>query len=284
MSLPLFVSRNGEIIPADDACIPLRHPALVHAFGVYETVQVAAGVAFHLHDHLNRLASSARQIDLELPAAPEAMAAWVPPLLAANGVEECLLKILAYGPDAGYKPLCFLWPEAMPRYPDRLYTIGADAITVRAERTLPTAKTLCTLANFLARRQAQRAGVHEALLVDRAGCITEGSNSNFFVVREGVLLTAPAASVLSGVTRDITLHLAREADIPVAERALPLAERDTWQEAFITSTSRHIMPLTRLDGRPIGQGQVGPLTRRLMALFAAYFQAVVHARQPDWAR
>ncbi len=281
MSLPLFVSRNGEIISAAEAHLPLRHPALVHAFGVYETVQVAAGVAFYLHDHLSRMAASARQIDLELPATPEAMAAWVPPLLAANGTGDCLLKMLAYGPDGGYEPLCFLWPEAMPHYPDRLYAAGADAITVIAERTLPTAKTLCTLVNFLARRQAQRAGVHEALLVDRNGHVTEGSNSNLFVVRAGVLLTAPAASVLSGVTREITLRLARQAGIPTEERALPLAERETWQEAFITSTSRHIMPLTRLDGQPIGRGEVGPLTRHLIGLFADHFRAVIGAHQPS---
>ncbi|MCC7352307.1 MAG: aminotransferase class IV family protein [Anaerolineae bacterium] len=275
MNLPLFVSCNGELSPVGEAHVPIRHPALLAAFGVYETVQVSQDVPFHLAEHLNRMAFSARQIELELPAEPETIGTWVPPLLAANGAPECLLKFLVYGPGEGYPPLCFLWPEAMPRYPEHYYTGGADAITVAAERTLPTAKTLCTLVNFLARRQARRAGVHEALLLNNAGRVTEGSNSNFFVVREGVLLTAPAASVLSGVTRDLTLRLARQAGIQTGEQELPLAERGTWEEAFITSTSRHIMPLAVLDGKPIGTGRVGPLTRRLMDAFVAHFREEV---------
>lgn len=275
MNLPLFVSRNGELVPAERACVPLRHPALLNAFGVYETVQVSQGVPFHLADHLSRMASSARQIELELPADPEIIGSWVPPLLTANGAPECLLKFLVYGPGEGYSPLCFVWPEVMPHYPERYYIDGADAITVVAERTLPVAKTLCTLVNFLARRRAQRAGVHEALFVDRAGHITEGSNSNFFVVREGILLTAPAATILSGVTRDVTVRLARQIGIQTREQTLPLAERESWEEAFITSTSRHLMPLTMLDGTPIGTGRVGPLTRRLMEAFEAHFRAEV---------
>jgi len=117
--------------------------------------------------------------------------------------------------------------------------------------------------------------VHEALFVDRAGHITEGSNSNFFVVREGALLTAPAATVLSGVTREVTIRLARQIGIQVREQELPLAERKTWEEAFITSTSRHLMPLTMLDGQPVGTGRVGPLTRRLMDAFEVHFRAEV---------
>jgi branched-subunit amino acid aminotransferase/4-amino-4-deoxychorismate lyase len=275
VNLPTFISCNGELIPTADVRVPLSNPALLNAFGVYETVQVSRGVAFHLQDHLGRMDSSARQIELALPAAPEAIAGWVPPLLQAHNVTECLLKFLVYGPGAGHEPLCFIWPEVLPRFPERFYIEGADAITVAAERALPTAKTLSTLVNFLARRRAQGVGVHEALLVDRAGRVTEGSNSNFFAVRDDVLLTAPAATVLSGVTRDLTLRLARQAGIHAEECDLPLAGRAAWQEAFITSTSRHIMPLARLDGEPIGDGLVGPLTRRLMDAFEAYFRAAV---------
>jgi len=112
MNLPLFVSRNGELVPAEGACVPLRQPALLNAFGVYETVQVSQGVPFHLADHLSRMAFSARQIELELPAGPETIGTWVSPLLAANGAPECLLKFLVLGPGEGY-----VYPGQLPGAP-----------------------------------------------------------------------------------------------------------------------------------------------------------------------
>jgi branched-subunit amino acid aminotransferase/4-amino-4-deoxychorismate lyase len=100
--------------------------------------------------------------------------------------------------------------------------------------------------------------------------LTEGSNSNLFVVMEGVVLTPPAQIVLSGVTRDTIIALALANGIPLRESPLPTASLSRWDECFITSTSRHAMPVTVVDGVPVGTGTVGPVTRRLMSLFEAY--------------
>ena len=104
-----------------------------------------------------------------------------------------------------------------------------------------------------------------------AGCLTEGSNSNLFAVVNGRVVTPPHTEVLSGVTRDIVIRLAHENGIELVESELPVAEIGGWQEVFITSTSRHVMPITTIDGQPVGSGNVGPVTQRLHDLFEAYF-------------
>jgi D-alanine transaminase len=97
--------------------------------------------------------------------------------------------------------------------------------------------------------------------------ITEGASSNFFVVQEGRLVTAPEEMVLPGVTRALVLDMARKSSLPSEERRVYLSEQKAWDEAFITSTSRKVLPVTRVDGEPVGEGRVGPLTRRLMEVF-----------------
>jgi len=269
MPTPEYVSLNGEIVRADAARVCVLTPALLHSFGVYESVRVEQGVAFHLEDHLQRLANSAALIELELPASSEVIGSWVQPLLARAGVTHCLLRIVVLGPMPGNGPLCALWPQELPHYPPVLYEQGVELITVEGVRYLPQAKSLNTLLNFLARREASRRGAHEALL-HQGDVVTEGASSNVFVVQEGRLLTAPVEMVLPGVTRALMLRLAQEASIFIAERPPVLSERTMWQEAFITSTSRKVLPVTRLDGQAVGDGRVGPLTRRLMDIFAAY--------------
>ena len=272
-----YVSVNGQLVRADEARVSIFAPALLGSFGIYESIRVEQGVAFHLEDHLQRLANSAALIELTLPAPPEVIGSWVEPLLARNQVTRCLLRIVALGPTPGNGPLCTLWPQEPPHYPPVLYEQGVELITVEGVRYLPQAKSLNTLLNFLARRRARQQGAHEALL-RQGDMVTEGASSNFFVVQEGRLLTLPEELVLPGVTRKLVLRLAQEAGIPTEERRLYLSERAAWEEAFITSTSRKVLPVTRIDGQAVGDGQVGPLTRRLMDIFAAYDRQYLASR------
>jgi len=279
MPLPVYVCRNGDLIPAEEARVSIFNPALYTAFGVYESIQCENGVIFHLDDHLRRLAHSAELLDLPLPASLEAIASWMPPLLQANHSPHCLIRLYVLGPN-GYEPaLAFAWPEMPRSFSRTLYEVGATAIIFHGARALPQAKSLNTLVNFLARRQAQIAGAHEGLLA-HGGHIYEGSSSNLFAVQDGCLLTPPEETILSGVTREIVLRLAAEQDIPVRSQLLPESEISTWDEAFLTSTSRHVMPLVRIDGRPVGSGRVGPITRRLMEAFEAYYRAYLAAHTP----
>jgi branched-chain amino acid aminotransferase len=277
MVLPRWVSRNGTLIEPAEATISIFNPVIYGAFGVYESIQLCSGVIFLLDDHLERLAESAVAIDLELPADLISIGSWTREVVAANRCRDCILRLFALGPSPEDGPQVFIWPEPPRVLPAEIYTEGVGAVTYQGERALPRAKSLNTLVNHMAKSRALRAGEHEGLLVDRHGCVTEGSSSNFFAVQDDTLLTAPPEDVLAGVTQQEVLKLAARLAIPVQRRPLPLAERDRWDEAFLTSTSRHVLPLVRLDGQPIGTGCPGPVTTRLREAFEEYFQAVLDA-------
>lgn len=274
-TLPLLVSRNGRMIPPAEAHISIFNPVIFGAFGVYESIQLFRGVIFLLNDHLQRLVESAAAIELELPANLETVARWTHEAIAANGCEDALIRLFALGPTVHGGPEVFIWPEAPRSFAPEMALQGVGAVSYPGERALPHAKSLNTLVNHMARVRAQKANEHEGLLVDRHGFVTEGSSSNFFVVENGVVVTPPAEDVLAGVTQEEVLKLAARLAFPVERRCLPLDEVGRWTEAFLTSTSRHVLPLVRLDGRVIGSGQPGPITRALQAAFEAHFEAVI---------
>ena len=274
MPLPVFVARNGELIPPAEARISIFNPALSGSYGVYESFQVIHGIPFAETEHLMRLARSAAMIDLALPADLATFRSWIAGALSANQAAECALRIFVLGPENGGETAAYIWPQPAPNYPAAFYSEGATAITFEGERSLPQAKTLNTLVSFLAQRQAKAAGVHEGLLY-HDGHLTEGSNSNLFAIIDGTLFTPPAEQVLSGVARDMVIHVADRYGIALRETSLAMTDLPRWQECFITSTSRHVMPLTAVDGRAVGDGRVGPVTRRVIGLFEDYFQQMI---------
>lgn len=276
-SLPRLVCRNGQFIAPAEASISIFNPVIYGAFGVYESIQLCRGVIFLLDDHLERLADSANAIDLQLPAGLDTIARWTRDTVEANQCQEAMLRLFALGPSADNGPQAFIWPEPPRTFPPQMFEMGVGAVTYRGERALPHAKSLNTLVNHMAKTRALRAGEHEGILVDRNGCATEGSSSNLFVLQDGTLLTAPADDVLAGVTQQEVLRLAGELGIPVQRQKLPLAGRKSWNEAFLTSTSRHVLPLVRLDGHPIGSGHPGPVTLRLRQAFEEHFEAYLTA-------
>jgi branched-subunit amino acid aminotransferase/4-amino-4-deoxychorismate lyase len=272
MVLPTLVSRNGQLIPPAQANVSVFNPALYGAYGIYESLQVVKGLVFAQAAHLDRLAQSAAMLELPLPVPRPVFERWIVDVLKANGARDCVLRILMLGPEDHGETLAFLWPQPAPVYAPELYTQGASTVTFAGQRALPACKSLNTLVSSLARRRAAAKGAHEALLYHN-GQLTEGSNSNLFAVVDGQVLTPKAEQVLPGVTRDLALRLAAANQVPLRETALSLPEMPNWSECFITSTSRHIMPVTSIDGQMVGNGLPGPITKRLMGLFEEYFQA-----------
>jgi D-alanine transaminase len=270
MARPPFVSRNGVLISPGEASVSVFNPAIYGAYGVYESMQVVEGAVFEQEAHLRRLARSAAILQLPLPAELPEIGAWIDAVVVEAGVPDCTLRLFVVGPDNGGAACVYTWPQPPTRYPAGYYRDGVTAITFEAQRYLPQAKSLNSLASFMAQRGARAAGVHEAFL-HHGGRITEGSNSNVFAVVQDELVTAQDSLVLSGVTRDVVIALAQEHNIPVRQEAPPLDQMAAWQECFITSTSRHVMPVTSVDGGPVGRGAVGPITTRLHALFEGYF-------------
>ncbi|GAB4533548.1 MAG: branched-chain-amino-acid transaminase [Anaerolineae bacterium] len=274
-----YVILNGRLRPASEAQVSLFSPALFSSFGVYESIEVIDGVPFHLHDHLARLAESAAMIELSLPYSIYEITSWVNRLIPQNGNRDCLLRVIALGvTQAEDEALVAILPQPSPRYADSLYQDGASVITFEGARAMPACKSLNTLVNYLARRQATRAGVHEAILCS-GGEMTEGSRSNIFAVCQDEIRTPPADRVLSGITRDIVIQLARKAGYRVSEAPLYLRDLPQFSEFFITSTSMHIIPTVRIDRVLVGEGRVGPVTLDLMDRFERYHRSFVTARR-----
>lgn len=266
---------NGRLVPRRDAQISVLSTAMFYSFGVYESIEVDNGVFFHLEDHVDRLFRSAEIIELPLPYTRRQIQLWAERLIAAEHIVESMLRIVVFGPDEDEPALVYILPMALPHYPTAFYTSGASAITFPGCRPLPQAKTLNTLVNYLALRRARRHNAHEALLVNDAGHVTEGSRSNIFAVLDGVLVTPPAHQVLSGITRDVVLKLAGLLAIPTQEHPLLVEDVSRAEELFVTSTSMHVVPVVRVDDGPIGDSRVGPITRRLMGEFERYYAQII---------
>lgn len=264
-----YIVLNGELLPAGQRGFPVADQSLVDAFGIYETILIERGRFFHLQQHLERLEQSARLLELDLPAPVAEIGDWARRLAATLQSPCGLLRIVAYGSDGVHGPVCGLYLKPCPAHGPEFHEVGVAVITSEGERFHPLAKSTNCLAQAMARFRANAVGAHEGLIVNRNGHITEGSTSNVLAVRGGELLRPIAGSALEGITEAITLHLAADLGIAVRFTALPLHEVSTWDEAFITSTHRRIVPIHHVDDITL-PASPGPITARLMAAYHAY--------------
>lgn len=288
-----MVNLDGELVPAARAAVSVFDRGFLSGDQVYEVVRTYGLAPFALAEHLARLQRSADRIGLPLPWAPEQLAAELgrtveasrggdqpdPAAAPWNRGERSVRLVVTRGPAEEARafgvapgPRVILAATPLRGPPEAAYREGVACILVHARvaRSDPGAKTGGHLAEALAARDAAAASAHEALLLDAAGQVTEGASSNLFLVRGGGVATPPlAAGVLPGVTRGLVLRLARAAGLAVEERPLGPADLRAADELFLTSTSRELLPVTRLDGAPVGRGAVGSVTTRLHALFRA---------------
>lgn len=288
-----MVNLDGALVPAAQAAVSIFDRGFLSGDQVYEVVRTYGLAPFALPEHLARLRRSADRIGLPLPWSPERLAAELrrtveassggdapdPDAAPWNRGERSIRLVVtrgaaeearAWGVAPGPRVILAATPLSGP--PEAAYREGVACILVHARvaRSDPGAKTGGHLAEALAARDAAAAAAHEALLLDAAGQVTEGASSNLFLVTGGVLATPPlAAGILPGVTRGLVLGLAREAGLAPEERSLGPGDLRAADELFLTSTSREILPVSRLDGAPVGPGRPGPVTARLHALFRA---------------
>jgi branched-subunit amino acid aminotransferase/4-amino-4-deoxychorismate lyase len=265
---------NGECMSLDQAKISLFNKAYFSSFGVYENIKVDRGRPFYLEEHLRRLHKSAAMLDLEVGVDIPTLVCWFNLLCQVDPEATWSFKTLVIGPaEAGASPIIGMQADPLPTYPAAFYETGAAAILYEGQRALPRCKSLNTLMNYLARRAATRVGALEGLL-HHHGHLTEGARSNLFVVRQGQLMTPPEAEVLSGITRDIVLQTMRDTPHPVIEAPISI-DLSLYEEVFISSTSMHVMPITRIGNQLIGKGQVGPVTRLAMQRFDQHYRQVM---------
>jgi D-alanine transaminase len=272
---------NGRFVPLAAAAIAIEERGLQFAHGVYEVLKAVGGRLVDLDRHLERLERSAAAIEVPVPMPRGALVLVLEELLARNRLRDAAVYLQLSG---GVAPRNHAWPAGLrpslvatvrpARFPTAAeMTLGVRVITLPDERWARCdVKSIALLPNVLAKQRAAAAGCREAWLVDRDGRITEGASSNAWIVdRDGTLLTRPLGpAILGGVTRAVLLELARAEGIAVAERPFRPEEAQAAREAFLTSTTSLVLPVTEIDGRPVANGRPGATTLRLARLYAAH--------------
>ncbi|MBI5457408.1 aminotransferase class IV [Candidatus Kaiserbacteria bacterium] len=263
-----YFSRNGELLPVTDAVIPLSSIEYAYGFGVYESVRVSNGIVYFLADHIGRLMNSARIIGLLHPYTPEGVSDAVAQLLEKNGATTCNVKILLIGgktaEDAQLNILCL-----NPLFPDKkLYRDGVACVTYEYERPFPHAKTLNMLQSYLAYRKAKQAGAYDALLIDRGGCITEGTRTNFFCIKGKTLFSPNEKNILPGVTRKAVLKVAADTGFEIVQKDIRPEDLPQYDGAFLTSTSAKILPTRSVDSYTFSEPPQA--LKELLAAFDAF--------------
>jgi branched-chain amino acid aminotransferase len=271
---------NGQFVKKQDARTSVYDHGFLYGDGVFEGIRAYNGRVFRLDGHLDRMYDSAKAIDLKIPLSKEDMKKAIIETLKRNGLKDAYIRpIVSRGDgDLGLDPrkcpvpnIFIITQEWGAMYGD-LYEKGLTAVTVGIRRNAPEAlppniKSLNYLNNILAKIEANVKGGDEAIMIDVHGNISEGSGDNIFVVKNGMILTPPALNNLRGITRAAAIELAIKDRIPVSETNMGLFDIYTADEVFVTGTAAEIAPVTKVDGRIIGDGKPGQITRRLMAEF-----------------
>jgi branched-chain amino acid aminotransferase len=273
---------NGKLFDKADAKVSVYDHGLLYGDGVFEGIRIYGGKIFRLREHIDRLYESARHINLEIPLSKEKMADALAITLQANnrrgdGYIRLLVTrgagTLGLDPRKTTDPQVIIIVDDINLYPRELYEHGLEIVSVATIRNHPNAlnprvKSLNYLNNILAKIEAIQAGCVEALMLNHKGEVAECTGDNIFIAKRGELKTPPAdAGILEGVTRGAIIELARAADIPVHEAALTRHDVYTADECFLTGTAAEVIPVVRCDGRPIGNGKPGPLTKQLHERF-----------------
>jgi branched-chain amino acid aminotransferase len=272
---------NGKLHDKADAKISVYDHGLLYGDGVFEGIRVYAGKVFRLREHIERLYDSARSVYLEIPLTPAQMAEAVESTVRANAKREGYIRLvvtrgagsLGLDPRKTSDPQVVIIVDDIVMYPQELYDNGMEIVTASTIRNHPNAlnpriKSLNYLNNIMAKVEGVRAGCHEALMLNHKGELAEATGDNVFLVKHGVLKTPPPdAGILEGVTRGAVLELARAAGIPVQEPALTRHDVYTADECFLTGTAAEVIPIVKVDGRPIGNGKPGPITRQMREAF-----------------
>ena len=272
---------NGKLHDKNDAKISVYDHGLLYGDGVFEGIRIYHGKVFRLARHIDRLYESARSILLEIPLTKEKMAEAIQSTVRANDKRDGYIRAvvtrgagtLGLDPRKTADPQVVIIVDDITMYPRELYENGLDIVSVATIRNHPNAlnpriKSLNYLNNIMAKIEAIQAGCVEALMVNHEGLIAECTGDNIFLVKRGVLKTpAPDAGILEGVTRDAVIELAKQAGMAVLEPPLTRHDVYTADECFLTGTAAEIIPVVRCDGRVIGDGKPGPITRLLRERF-----------------
>lgn len=279
MSLKVYIS--GKFVNKEDAKVSVYDHGLLYGDGVFEGIRSYAGQVFRLNEHVDRLYESARAIHLAIPMSTDEMAQAIIDTLAINNFTDAYIRVvvtrgagsLGLDPRKTTDPQVIIITDMISLYPEEFYENGLAIITAGTIRNHPAAlspriKSLNYLNNILAKIEGTNAGCLEALMLNHSGYVAECTGDNIFIVKHGVIHTPSIdAGILDGITRRAVINLATEKGLAVVERTMERYDILTADECFLTGTAAEVIPVTKLDGRNIGNGEVGPVTRSLRQSF-----------------
>ncbi|WP_438970862.1 D-amino-acid transaminase [Methylophaga sp.] len=270
---------NGEFMHADQAQVSVFDRGFLMGDGVYEVIPVYSGLPFRLPQHMQRLQNSLDGVRMQNPYTNEEWSGIIAKLVDQNGPGDQAIYLQVTRGVAprdhifpeGVEPTAFVMTNPIKPMPESYKAEGIKAITVKDIRWAQCdIKAITLLPNSLLRQQAQDEGAQEALLI-RDGYMTEGSASNSYVVKNGVLYTSPKdKKVLPGITRDFILELADKAGISYREEAVSETELQQADEIWISSSTREVLPVTTLNNQTVGQGKPGPVWKLIDDLYQRY--------------
>ena len=272
---------DGKYVAEDEAKISVFDHGLLYGDGVFEGIRVYGGKIFRLEQHLNRLNASAHAIMLQVPMTIPALTEACCETCRQNKITDGYIRLvvtrgvgnLGLNPFKCKSPTVIIIAATIELYPEEIYRKGLNLITAATQRTSPAAlspavKSLNYLNNIMAKIEAVNAGTVEALMLNAQGFVAECTGDNVFVVNAGRLETPPvSAGSLNGITRAVAIELAGKLGIAFSERNMTRHDVMTADECFLTGTAAEIVPVAALDGRPIGTGKPGPITRQLRERF-----------------
>ena len=282
----MTVYLNGAFMPIEEARVPVLDRGFIFGDGVYEVIPVYSRRPFRMEEHLRRLQHSLDGIRLPNPHSTAEWHAILSELIARNAPDDQYLYLhITRGvakrdhafPNPPVPPTVFALSNPLTTPPPELLASGVCAITAQDNRWLRCdIKAISLLPNVLLRQAAVDAGCAETVMIRDDAFLTEGAASNIFVVKDGVLLAPPKDHLmLPGITYDVVLELAAAHDIPHQIRKVMKEELAAADELLLTSSTREVLAITALDGRPVGTGKPGPMFGRLYTLYQTFKQEVM---------
>lgn len=280
---PLQIYVDGEFFDQADAKVSVFDHGLLYGDGVFEGIRFYNGRVFRMEAHMDRLWESARSICLEIPISRREMDEALLETIRQNHLRDGYVRLLVtrgvgnlgLNPAQCKRPSIIIIASTIALYSEETYRRGLTVVTVPTRRmgpaTLnPAIKSLNYLNNVLARIEANLAHADEALMLNDAGNVAECTADNVFIVKRGQIMTPPiTAGALRGITRSVVFDIAAELDIRISEPDLTRHDLYTADEAFLTGTAAEVIPMVKVDGRTIGDGNPGLITQRAIARFRA---------------
>ena len=275
---------DGKYVPENEAKVSVFDHGLLYGDGVFEGIRAYNGRILRCEEHINRLYNAAKAIMLNIPITKDEMTQVLLETCRKNDIKDGYVRLVVTRGrgDLGLNPVSckvstvFCIAGSITLYPDEMYTKGMPIITAvqrRNKATIvdPQIKSLNYLNNILAKIEANRAGVPEALMLNHDGIVAECTGDNIFIVKDQVIYTPPIyVGILDGITRNLVIEIAKELGYQVEEKEFTLFNVYNADECFLTGTAAEAIPVTSVDGRIIGDGAAGTVTAKLLKAFKAY--------------